>query len=157
MTSGRANRARGARAEVAVVNWLRDHGYPEARRCLAGDGRQVTDVDRVPWIVEVKDRASSAWPAWCAPASLEAARLGRPWVVVRRLRGTPDVGEWPIVCSADALPELGLVEPNGLTLAVAVRHAGINGCWMATQERNVMAGRLGWLVAAQRAVEVPAP
>ena len=59
--NGRANRARGARAEVAVVNWLRDHGYPDARRYLAGDGRQPGDIDAIPGVsIEVKDGSNLA-------------------------------------------------------------------------------------------------
>ena len=91
--NGRANRARGARAEVAVVNWLRDHGYPDARRYLAGDGRQPGDIDAIPGVsIEVKDVAASAWPTWCQQAV--DASGGRIPVVVRRTRGVTDVGEW---------------------------------------------------------------
>jgi hypothetical protein len=90
---GRSNRNRGARAEVQVVNWLRLNGHPDARRYLAGDGRQPGDIDAIPGLViEVKDCARSAWPTWCRQAADEAA--GRAWVVVRRLRGTTDPGAW---------------------------------------------------------------
>lgn len=89
-----ANRRRGQRAEVAVVNWLRTHGYPDARRYLAGDGRQPGDIDAIPGVViEVKDVAASAWPTWCGQAKAEAG--GRDWIVVRRARGVTDVGEHP--------------------------------------------------------------
>lgn len=95
MTSGRANRRRGADAERAVVAWLRRHGYPDARRYLAGDGRQPGDIDAIPGVcIEVKDCASSAWPTWCRQARAEAGPH-RVAVVVRRLRGAPDVGSWP--------------------------------------------------------------
>jgi hypothetical protein len=91
---GRSNRNRGARAEVQVVNWLRDHGYPDARRYLAGDGRQPGDIDAHPLLViEVKDCAASAWPTWCRQAAA-AALPGTVPVVVRRTRGNPDVGLW---------------------------------------------------------------
>jgi hypothetical protein len=89
-----ANRRRGQRAEVMVVNYLRAHGFPDARRYLSGDGRQPGDIDAIPGLViEVKDRANSSWPAWCNQAAEEAK--GRAWVVVRRERGTIDVGRWP--------------------------------------------------------------
>jgi hypothetical protein len=75
---GRSNRNRGARAEVQVVNWLRDHG----------------DLDFHPLlVVEVKDCAASAWPTWCRQAAA-AAPPGTVPVVVRRTRGNPDVGMW---------------------------------------------------------------
>lgn len=90
-----ANRNRGARAEVAVVNYLRANGYPDARRYLAGDGRQPGDIDGWHPLIccEVKDVARSAWPSWCRQAVAEA-RDGMVPVVVRRTRGVPDVGLW---------------------------------------------------------------
>lgn len=89
-----ANRRRGARAEVAVVNYLRTVGWPDARRYLAGDGRQPGDVDWHPLVaLEVKDRAESAWPTWCRQATAEA-REGMVPVVIRRTRGVVDVGAW---------------------------------------------------------------
>jgi hypothetical protein len=91
---GRSNRNRGARAEVQVVNYLRANGYPDARRYLAGDGRQPGDLDFHPLlVVEVKDCAASAWPTWCRQAAA-AAPPGTVPVVVRRTRGNPDVGMW---------------------------------------------------------------
>lgn len=91
-----ANRNRGARAEVQVVNFLRSQGWEDARRYLAGDGRQPGDVDWHPLIcLEVKDVAASSWPTWCRQAASEA-RPGMVPVVVRRVRGVPDVGAWPI-------------------------------------------------------------
>lgn len=92
--SGAANRARGARAEVAVVNYLRGRGWPDARRYLAGDGRQPGDIDVWPGIsIEVKDRKRSAWPTWCEQA-VDEAGVGRVPVVVRRTRGVSDVALW---------------------------------------------------------------
>lgn len=89
-----ANRNRGARAEVAVVNYLRGAGWPDTRRYLAGDGRQPGDIDWHPLVcVEVKDRQASSWPSWCRQTAQEA-RGGTVPVVVRRTRGTPDVGLW---------------------------------------------------------------
>lgn len=91
---GRRNRRRGAEAERMVVNFMRSNGFPDARRYLAGDGRQPGDIDAHPLIcLEVKDVARSAWPSWCRQAVAEA-RDGMVPVVVRRTRGVPDVGQW---------------------------------------------------------------
>lgn len=91
--SGAASRRRGADAERAVVRYLRANGWPDARRYLAGDGRQPGDVDCWPGVcLEVKDRTQSAWPSWRAQALIEAN--GRVPVVVRRHRGVRDVGRW---------------------------------------------------------------
>ena len=90
---GSAERRRGADAERAVVRYLRGRGH-EARRYLAGDGRQPGDVDWHPLVcLEVKDRASSSWPSWCRQAVAEAPEGTVP-AVVRRTRGIADPGAW---------------------------------------------------------------
>lgn len=92
--SGKANRRRGADAERAVVSYLRTHGYPHARRYLAGDGRQPGDIDAIPGAcIEVKDVKASAWPTWLRQACEQAGDHRIP-VVVRRTRGVADVGAW---------------------------------------------------------------
>ena len=100
--TGAASRRRGANAERMVVDYLRAHGWPDARRYLAGDGRQrlLGDIDAVPGVaVEVKDRAQSAWSSWLRDVEDGNDRVT---VVVRRARGNPDVGQWPaVVGSAD--------------------------------------------------------
>jgi len=89
-----AQRTRGANAERQVVNYLRAAGWPDARRYLAGDGRQPGDVDFHPLVcLEVKDVARSAWPTWCRQAAAEAP-TGTVPAVVRRTRGVPDPGLW---------------------------------------------------------------
>jgi hypothetical protein len=98
--SGRSSRRRGADAERRVAAWLRQNGWADARRSLAGDGRQATDIDigdpRVG--LEVKDRARSSWPSW----QRQAAESGRAiLVVVRRSRGVGDVGRWEARLSID--------------------------------------------------------
>ena len=76
------------------MDYLRRNGYPDARRQLAGDGLQSSDIDGVPGIsIEVKDRADSAWPTWRRQALTAASPLDSV-VVVRRTRGNPDVGAW---------------------------------------------------------------
>lgn len=111
--TGAASRRRGANAERMVVDHLRGHGFPDARRYLAGDGRQrhLGDVDAIPGVaVEVKDRSASAWTGWC-----REVEDGNPRVtcVVRRVRGNPDVGQWPAVVGSldDWLSRLDGVRP----------------------------------------------
>ena len=112
--TGAASRRRGANAERMVVDHLRAHGWPDARRYLAGDGRQrhLGDVDAIPGVaVEVKDRTSSAWPTWLREVEDGNERVT---VVVRRVRGNPDVGQWPAVVGSvdDWLHRLDGVPPR---------------------------------------------
>ena len=110
---GSAERRRGADAERAVVRYLRGRGH-EARRYLAGDGRQPGDVDWHPLVcLEVKDWASSSWPSWCRQAVAEAPEGTVP-AVVRRTRGIADPGAWE--CRVDAtlwVLVLGRTQPLG--------------------------------------------
>ena len=93
--SGAASRTRGANAERAVVNYLKQQGWPQARRVLAGDGHQHSDIECWSGIsIEIKDRSSSAWPSWREQA-ITQARPEDVVVVMRRTRGITDVGRWP--------------------------------------------------------------
>lgn len=93
--SGAASRNLGASTERRVVNYLKQQGWVHARRVLAGDGHQHSDIECWAGIsVEVKDRTGSAWPTWRAQAVAQALP-GDLVVVTRRTRGTPDVGLWP--------------------------------------------------------------
>jgi hypothetical protein len=92
--TGRASRDRGARAERAVVNHLRTNGWPDARRHHGADGRAPGDIMGVPGVtIEVKDRASSAWPTWRQQLLAETP-AGDLALLIRRVRGVADVGQW---------------------------------------------------------------
>ena len=90
------SRNKGARGERAVVAWLRSMGWPDARRYLAGDGRQPGDIDWHPLVcLEVKDRAKSAWPSWCRQ-TVQEMRPGMVPAVVRKTAGVLDVSRWEV-------------------------------------------------------------
>ena len=94
------SRDKGARAEVAAVNWLRAHGYPDARRYLAGDGNQPGDIDAIPAVcLEVKDCATYQPQLWLRQAADEAG--GRLPVVWAKLRGETDPGRWMVMLRAE--------------------------------------------------------
>lgn len=106
MSGGMAPRRKGARAEVQLVAWLRENGYPEARRYLAGDGRQPGDVDGIPGVcMEVKHAERVQLTAWLAQADAEA-RLGAVPFVVVRLPRVIDPGSWALVTRVRHLPRL---------------------------------------------------
>ena len=99
--SGAASRTRGANAERAVVNYLKQQGWSQARRVLAGDGHQHSDIECWQGIsIEVKDRKGSAWPTWRAQA-VDQSRPEDVVVVMRRTRGITDVGRWPAQIQQD--------------------------------------------------------
>ncbi|HET7325994.1 MAG TPA: hypothetical protein VFJ14_01775 [Nocardioidaceae bacterium] len=137
--TGRAARAKGHRAERAVVAFLRANGHPEAattRHRLGHDGFHAPgDIAGVPGLViEVKDVAASAFPTWCRQAEEEAQ--GTPWCVVRRQPGVTDVGAWPCVASLDAIA--GPVHHSPLSLIQIVRRID------ALPAGHWLAGRDGW-------------
>lgn len=101
-TGGRYSRSKGARAEVHVVNWLRDHGWPGARRYLSGDGRQPGDIDGVPGVAfEVKDQQRHDLSGWLRQTEREAGP-NLPVLVVKA-RGKADPGQWYAVLRLEDL------------------------------------------------------
>lgn len=124
-----ANRRRGADAERAVVRYLTSCGY-DARRYLAGDGKQPGDIDWHPLVVlEVKDVERSSWPAWCRQAQA-AAKPDQVPVVVRRQRGIPDPGLWPARLPVNQLPIIGC-RPTPM--------AGLGDLWVTAPFGHVVA------------------
>jgi hypothetical protein len=91
---GRSNRRKGADTERMVVAWLRENGWPDAKRRLAGNG-QAGDIDGVPGVlIECKYVARSSWPSWQFQALAESTLSTELVVVVRRTHGNPNVAEW---------------------------------------------------------------
>ena len=110
---GKMSRDKGARAERAVVAWLRENGYPDARRYLAGDGKQPGDIDAIPGVaLEVKDQATYSIGAWLAQAIDEAGPDRLP-VVVMHPKGVrvDDTGNWWAVLRFSDLVDLVRDEP----------------------------------------------
>lgn len=90
-----------------MVAWLRAHGHPDARRYLAGDGKQPGDVDAIPGVtLEVKDQNDYDISGWLRQAVAESR--GRIAVVVMHPRGVADVGDWWAVMRVSDLNRLVL-------------------------------------------------
>ena len=92
--SGSASRRKGNRAEVAVVNYLKAHGYDvETSRNARGGTQKGADVlGDFPAAVEVKNQARMDLAGWWAQA-VEQANGGNAVVVHKRV-GKADPGEW---------------------------------------------------------------
>lgn len=101
-------RRKGATAEQDLVRWLRGHGYPDARRYLAGDGRQPGDIDGVPGhCIEIKNQAVYDIPAWLRQVEAEAGH--NVALLVVRPRGEVDPARWWVVQRVGAYFELEAV------------------------------------------------
>ena len=108
---GRASRSKGQRGERALAAWLRERGYPEARRGLSqSSGARECDVEGTEWWLEVKSgiHAEKRVKAACAQALRDTD--GRPCAVVWRsqakARGT--FGPWTFalaLCEAEGEPD----------------------------------------------------
>jgi hypothetical protein len=119
VTGGATSRRKGATAEVAVVNWLRAHGWPDARRYLAGDGRQPGDVDGVPGLcLEVKNQQRHDIAGWLRQVEDEAGP-NLPVLIVKP-RGETDPGRWWAVLRVEDLA--GLLDDEAVAAAEVPSH-----------------------------------
>lgn len=86
-------KAKGTRWESAVVTFLRDLGFSEARREVQRGRLDVGDVGGFPsWALECKAYKTvgfSALAEFVTQAKREAENAGKPWgaVVLKRPRG----------------------------------------------------------------------
>ena len=103
------SRDKGAKNERALVAWLREHGWPDARRTLAGDGLQPGDIDAIPGVcVEMRARAECKPGSWMQDAEAQAG--GRLPVVVYHPPGIGDPGKWVAMVRVEELAKL--LDPN---------------------------------------------
>lgn len=91
-----SEKRKGNAAERAVVDYLRRHGFPQARRTQAGTRGDIGDVDGVPGVaIEVKNHARLDLAGWVAQMLAEMDEKGvENGVVIAKKRGTSDPGEW---------------------------------------------------------------
>lgn len=102
------SQAKGTTAETAVVNWLKEHGFPYAERRALSGAQDRGDIANVPGVViEVKNCARLALAEWVDEAQHEAdnARVSVFAVVHKRPRkGNP--GEWYCTLPLSVFAEL---------------------------------------------------
>lgn len=104
--SGSTSRRKGNRAEVAVVNLLREHGYDvETSRAARGGYQSGADiVGDFPMVIEVKNQSRLDLPAWWAQAQYQANEA-LPVVIHKRV-GKSDPAEWWVTMDVTTLLRL---------------------------------------------------
>lgn len=92
----------GTAHETAVVSWLKDHGWPWARRRTQKGGKDEGDVclsERIPFTIEAKTSRRTtervAIGTWMKELEDEVKNSGDvAGAVIFKRRGTTDVGEY---------------------------------------------------------------
>jgi hypothetical protein len=104
---------KGTRAENAVVEFLRRHGFPYAERRALGGIHDKGDITGCgPLVIEVKDHKTITLSQFMAELKQEVVNAkADTGVAIIKKRGTLDVGEWYAVMPAawivDLLKEAG--------------------------------------------------
>lgn len=99
-----ANRMKsmGTTHETAIVKWLKENGWPWARRRTMKGARDEGDVclsERIPFTIEAKNQRGaserSTLVAWVKELEAEVEAVGdMAGAVIVKRRGTTDVGEY---------------------------------------------------------------
>lgn len=85
-------RRKGNAFELAIVGYLREHGFPFAERAYgAGRPDDRGDIDAIPgWVLEAKNHKALDLAGWCSEASAEAANArSHWWAVIAKRRNRP--------------------------------------------------------------------
>lgn len=101
-------KAKGTRAESAIVAYLQQQGFVHAeRRALAG-GADKGDIAGVPGVViESKDCVRTELAAWLDEAAVEGANAGVDvFAVWHKRRGKGSPGEWFVTMPGSVFVEL---------------------------------------------------
>jgi hypothetical protein len=136
-----ASRAKGTGAETAVVNYLRDNGWPHAERRALGGAKDRGDIAGVvSTVIEVKNCARMELAQWVDEAEVEAGNDDAMYGVVwhkRRGRGSPS--GWFVTMSGATFTAL-LADALGIdrTAISAVGRAAL-GELLAANETTVLA------------------
>ena len=92
-------RRKGNGFELAIVSYLREHGFPFAERAYgAGRPDDRGDIDGVPgWVIEAKNHKSMDLAGWANEAAAEALNARAHWWCVIAKRRNRPVGDAYVV------------------------------------------------------------
>lgn len=106
----RSARSAGTRWESAIVAYLKDQGWPHARRKAKTGGRDEGDVtpgDGWPVVIEAKDARARDLAGWVAEAEAEAEHAGASvGVVWSKVTGKPSPADGYVIMSGRAFTRL---------------------------------------------------
>lgn len=95
--NGAASKAKGRSAENAIVEWLREHGFPHAERRRMAGIHDRGDIAGVPGLViEAKNAERIDLAGWTDEAVREA-RMDEYPVVWAKRRGRSSPGQWYVI------------------------------------------------------------
>jgi hypothetical protein len=107
---GEVTNQKGTFLETASVNWLREHGWPWARRIVkegAKDKGDVTLGDGIPVTIECKNEKSLNIAGGQKELAVEMANNGHKWgFALHKKRGTTDVGKYYAVLPVEVLLDI---------------------------------------------------
>ena len=100
----------GTKLETAVVRWMREHGWPFARRLAkegAKDKGDVTLGDGLPLTIECKARKKFDLAEAIRELEAEMQNAGVPFgYAILKKRGTTDVGKYYAVLPVEVMNAL---------------------------------------------------
>lgn len=115
-TGGRSSREKGAKAERALVAWLRDLDI-DAHRTASGYHQDGGDIywPASPFVLDVKHQERVRLPEWWPEVAAEAAELDREPVLVLRRPNRPNPATWLALepATAEALDTVGRTVDTG--------------------------------------------
>lgn len=101
---------KGTQLETATVNWLREHGFPFARRIVKEGVRDKGDVtlgDGIPVTIEAKNTRSFDLAGAQRELADEMENAGHRWgFAIHKKRGTTHVGDYYAVLPVHVLADI---------------------------------------------------
>jgi hypothetical protein len=97
-------RQRGTQFETAVVNFLKENGYPDAER-WGSTNMALGDVRNIPIVLEAKNHKSMALAEWCDQAEEAGNRAKKLWAVVHK-RNRKNISKAYVTMSLEQMVEL---------------------------------------------------
>lgn len=108
------NKAKGDRAERAVLRFLQSAGFPRTWKTRAGWDDDRGDVlvpyptgEKGPVVVQVKDVATPLWSKWHEQVADQVRNAGAVFgVILHKRRGFSDPADWHVIMTGRQFAQL---------------------------------------------------